>query len=144
MFPVNDWDFLEFYKKLMSNMNRHPVQLITNRTFWKISCSLRPCGLNTPRTSSPVTELILRLNFTSKDSFQNVIGHVVSNQMYRDSELEDRFYTPGVLVRDIWVKHGTEYKKYGYTIFTLLAGLDGTSLLKIFDFLSCSILIFYY
>ncbi|OXA39277.1 O-antigen biosynthesis glycosyltransferase WbnK [Folsomia candida] len=142
MFPLKDWDVPEFYKRLMTNMNRHPVQFITYRTFWKIPCSLRYCGLNTPRTSCPVTELILRLNFTPNDSFQNAIGHVLSNQMYRESELEERFYTPGVLVRDIWVKYGTEYKKYRYTIFALPAELDGTSLLKIFDFLSCSILIF--
>ncbi|OXA40772.1 hypothetical protein Fcan01_24532 [Folsomia candida] len=142
VFPLKDWDVLEYYKKLMTNMNGHPVRFITYRTFWKIPCSLRYCGLNTPRTSCPVTELILRLNFTPQDSFHNTIGHILSNHMDRESELEEQFYTPGMLLRQIWVKHGIEYKKYGYTILALPTELDGTSLLKIFDFLSCSILIF--
>ncbi|OXA47829.1 hypothetical protein Fcan01_17373 [Folsomia candida] len=124
-------------------MNLHPIKFFPgqNRKFFTTPCSLKHCWLYTPHTTCPVSELMFRLNFTTKNVLQNSIGLVATPAISRWGRVEE-FWMPELLYRLTWIKHFMEFKKVTYTIYALPTELNAKSMLKIFDVLSFSILIF--
>ncbi|OXA39670.1 hypothetical protein Fcan01_25487 [Folsomia candida] len=143
LFPIKDWTltkFVTYYEQLMKNMNQHTVNFSPTRKFWKIPCSLKQCGLETPQTTCPVSEIRFRLNFTTVNSVHNIIGYAISNSFYSSREIREKFSMPGLVLRLTWIKHSIDFRKVQYTIYALPIELNENSLLKIFDALSFSIL----
>ncbi|OXA49758.1 hypothetical protein Fcan01_15349 [Folsomia candida] len=147
LFPIKHSTLPEFskqYRRLMKNMNQHRIRFNSITTkFWNIPCSLKHCGLETSQTTCPVSELMERLNFTVSKSNQNTVGYASSNGIYSAIQLNEKFAMPGLILRDSWMRYGAEYRKVGYITFALPTELNANALLKIFDVLSFSILIFF-
>ncbi|OXA46072.1 hypothetical protein Fcan01_19151 [Folsomia candida] len=144
LFPVEDSTLSEFsrrYRQMMNNMNLHAIWFTRIQRFWKISCSLKHCGWNTPQTTCPVSELMLRLNFTDANLTQDIIGYASSNHYYSWKSLKENFWIRGLVQRSTWIKTGMRVTQIRYTIYALPTHLNAISFLKIFDILSVSILI---
>ncbi|OXA41059.1 hypothetical protein Fcan01_24345 [Folsomia candida] len=143
LFPAKDSTLTQFsgYKKLMTNMNLHPIEFLPDQKFWKIPCSLKHCGLFTPHTTCPVSELMVRLNFTTTNSSQNIVGSAISNKIYTRENLKDMLWSPGLIGRMTWIKHSVDFRQVQYRIYALPVEFNAISMLNIFDVLSLSILI---
>ncbi|OXA54648.1 hypothetical protein Fcan01_11506 [Folsomia candida] len=128
-------DFRKHCNQLIQDMHRHSIYFnaFGNRKFWGIPCSPRHCGLDTPPTSCPISELKIRLNFTTISSFRNRIGHAVANQIFDGSKMNEWFLMPGTVLRSSWLKHSITFRKLQYAIYALPMELNAKSLLRIFD-----------
>ncbi|OXA54287.1 hypothetical protein Fcan01_11725 [Folsomia candida] len=132
------------YNQLMKNMNHHAIKYYqTYRKFWEITCSLKHCGLNTPHTTCPLSEVLFRFNLSAATSFKNVVGSVAPNSFHGWEGLQMSIMLPGIIFRHTWIKHSVEYQTLEYTIYALPTELNANSLLMIFDILSVSLLTFF-
>lgn len=135
-------DLPQFYKRLTKNLNQHFVTFIRKKygTLWEIPCSFRHCGLDTPSSTCPISEIKIRLNVTLTRSVYYIVGDIASENLLNYVFVEALFTIPGRVSRYNWMKYDIVQTQVGYRIYALPIEINAEAFLNTFDSLTCSVL----